>query len=278
VFNAGEIVIEAFVRELGEAYTRNYGHLEPSYREILEWAGFMALERLSQSDALYHDVEHTVLVTGVGQQILRGRHIREGGVSPRDWLHFTIALLCHDIGYVRGVCRGDSGDRCLVGEGEETVELPPGATDAFLTPYHVERGIRFIRERFDHHPIIDVEAIAAQIRLTRFPVPDEGDHRDTTGYPGLLRAADLIGQLADPDYLRKLPALFCEFRETGTNARLGYRSPADLKSGYPRFFWEQVHPYIQDALEHLAVTREGRQWTANLFAHVFATEHFGAKA
>jgi len=27
---------------------------------------------------------------------------------PRDWLHFIISLLCHGIGYVRGICQGDS--------------------------------------------------------------------------------------------------------------------------------------------------------------------------
>ncbi|HBB33823.1 MAG TPA: metal-dependent phosphohydrolase, partial [Cyanobacteria bacterium UBA9273] len=56
------------------------------------------------SDALYHNVEHTILVTLVGQEILRGKHIRDGGVSCEDWLHFIISLLCHDIGYVKGVC------------------------------------------------------------------------------------------------------------------------------------------------------------------------------
>jgi len=30
--------------------------------------------------------------------------------------------------------------------------------------------------------------------------------------------------------------------------------------------------YIQKGLEHLSVTQEGRQWTANLYAHVFAAE------
>jgi hypothetical protein len=53
-----------------------------------------------------------------------------------------------------------------------------------------------------------------------------------------VRAADLIGQLADPHYLRKLPALFYEFLETGTAARLGYNTPGDLRDGYPAFFWQ----------------------------------------
>ena len=91
---------------------------------------------------------------------------------------------------------------------------------------------------------LDPERLCRAIELTRFPVPEDGDHAETATEAGLVRAADLIGQLADPGYLRKLTALFCEFPETGTAERLGYGSPADLVEGYPRFFWEQGEPYI----------------------------------
>lgn len=37
-------------------------------------------------------------------------------------------------------------------------------------------------------------------------------------YPGLVQAADLIGQLSDPRYLKKISALFYEFQETGFNS------------------------------------------------------------
>jgi hypothetical protein len=48
---------------------------------------------------VYHDIHHTVQVTLVGQEILRGRH-RAQRVSADDWLHFTAACLAHDNGYV----------------------------------------------------------------------------------------------------------------------------------------------------------------------------------
>jgi hypothetical protein len=46
----------------------------------------------------------------------------------------------------------------------------------------------------------------------------------------------LIGQLADVNYLRKIPALFSKFEETGINKERGYSSPADLRADYPQFF------------------------------------------
>jgi hypothetical protein len=213
------------------------------------------------------------MVTLVGQEILKGKHLREGGVSPRDWLHFVISLLCHDIGYVRGVCRDDSDHAVTSGIDGETIILPAGATDAFLAPYHVDRGKRFIHERFGNHDAVDAEIVAANIERTRFPIPDDRDHQGTADYPGLVRAADLIGQLADPNYMRKLAALFYEFEETGTNIQLGYTTPDDLRDDYPAFYWNVVSRYIQDGLRHLRITQAGKQWIANLYSHVFTVEH-----
>eukprot|EP01027_Heterolobosea_sp_BB2_P010272 GEZU01015099.1.p1 GENE.GEZU01015099.1~~GEZU01015099.1.p1 ORF type:complete len:114 (-),score=14.67 GEZU01015099.1:2-343(-) len=84
------------------------GGMKENYAEIIEWAASSILEVISSTDALYHNIEHTIFVTLVGQEILRGKHIREGHVSCEDWLHFIISLLCHDIGYVKGVCRNDN--------------------------------------------------------------------------------------------------------------------------------------------------------------------------
>jgi hypothetical protein len=233
----------------------------------------MALEIIANSDAPYHDLNHTICVTLVGQEILKGKHLREGGVSPRDWLQFTVALLCHDIGYVRGVCQHDRDGDFVINAENKTVSLAPGATDAALGPYHVERGQIFVRERFSDNPHIDVETVCTNIEYTQFPVPEQYGNEVGPDYRVLLRAADLIGQLGDPNYMRKISALFMEFQETGINAKLGYQTSADLRAAYPAFFWNMVGPYIGDGLRYLRMTQNGKQWVANLYAHVFAEEH-----
>lgn len=266
------LIVEAVGRHLTAQYRRVFGEGGPDHRAAIAAAARLALERIALSDALYHDVQHTVMVTLVGTAILRGREIAER-LTPEDWLHMTVALLCHDVGYVRGACRGDTATEAVVDLAGRRLPLPRGASDAWLTPYHVDRSKIFVRERAEVIGAVDPERIAAAIELTRFPVPDDGDHDATGTEAGLVRAADLIGQLADPGYLRKQTALFHEFVETGTAARFGYRSPADLAEAYPRFFWDKVEPYIGDALRYLALTQDGRQWTANLYAQVFAVEH-----
>ena len=273
MFNPTAVVIDAFVNELRKGYVSTYTNLEPDYPGIIDYVGHMALELIANSDAPYHDLGHTICVTLVGQEVLRGKHLREGGVSPRDWLHFIISLLCHDIGYVRGICMDDRQGHYATGNGKETVELPEGATDASLTPYHIDRGKLFVRERFAKNRHIAVEVLCANIEYTRFPVPIRNEGEAGSDYPALLRASDLIGQLADLNYMRKVSGLFAEFEETGMNGKLGYTSSAALRAAYPKFFWSVVTPYIGDALSYLRMTQEGKLWVANLYSHIFAEEH-----
>jgi len=273
VFNPTQLVIDAYVQRLQDNYRIIYGHLEPAFPEVLGFAGRLALENIANSDAPYHDVNHTILVTEVGQEILKGKQLSEGGVSARDWLHFGIALLCHDIGYVRGVCRDDHDGGYVINAEEGTVTVPRGATDASLTPYHVARLKLLVNKRFGRIPFLDATVVEQNIKFTRFPVPAEEEYSVSNAYPALLRAADLIGQMADINYLRKIGELFREFEETGANKKFGYTSTADLRTSYPAFFWNVVSPLIHPALRYLRVTQEGKMWINNLYANVFIEEH-----
>jgi len=274
MFNLTESIINTCVERLQAGYRNTYGNLKPDYADFIGRVASMALENIAHSNALYHNVEHTILVTLVGQEILRGKHIRYGSVSCEDWLHVIISLLFHDIGYVKGVCLQDKPNERLYDKGidAELIFLPPGSTDASFTPYHVDRGKVFFEEFFSDHYLIDIEVVKQNIEMTRFPVPDDDEHQDTVNYPGLVRAADLIGQLSDPRYLEKMPALFYEFEETGANKNLGYSNPDDLRAGYPNFFRNVVYPLIEKGLHHLEVTKEGNNFIANLYKNVSVVE------
>ncbi len=262
--------------ELGERLAANYcgifGQSRPELADVLRTMAYIGIERISNTDALYHDADHTILVTMVGQAILKGRILVER-VTADDWLHFTTATLVHDVGYLRGICPGDRDGRYVINEAGDTLALPRGASDASLAPYHVDRAKIFVRHRLSVVPAIDAERIACGIEHTRFPVPCDDDYQDTADEPGLVRAADLVGQLGDPFYPNKLNALFYEFTELGIARQRGYQSPADLAEDYPRFFWTCVEPYVQDALGHLDRTQEGKTWLAQLYSHVFVEEH-----
>ncbi|MDA1274229.1 MAG: metal-dependent phosphohydrolase [Verrucomicrobia bacterium] len=273
MLNLRTIVIDHVVEELRREYEQAYGQWEPEYKSILIWVARMALENMANSDTVYHDMHHAIMVSLAAQQILRGKHLLEGGVQPKDWLHVMAAALCHDIGYVRGICREDTANSVATGLDGEVARFNDEGSNASLAEYHVNRGKLFIRERFAGHPIIDGELVSSCIEMTRFPAPAEDWYQDTAGYPGLVRAADLIGQLGDPDYLRKVSALFFELSETGAAQAIGCHSPGTLRKNYALFYKETIRRYIQTALRYLEVTQDGKQWIANLHAHVFAAEN-----
>jgi hypothetical protein len=272
MLNATMLLADEMGRRLSSAFLRSFGDGVPRVAAALDEAARLVIERLATSDALYHNADHTALVTLVSQDILRGLRLTRN-VTEDDWLHFIVAALAHDVGYLRGVCRGDHAERQVIDAAGNTISMPRGASDAFLAPYHVFRSKAVVLERFAGHPFIDGERIARAIELTRFPIPNDDDHAETDTEAGLLRAADLIGQLADPLYPRKLNALFHEFSEIGVNEKLGYVTPADLAERYPQFFWNKVEPYIRDAQRHLELTVEGRLWLAQLYSNVFVIQH-----
>ena len=249
-----------------------FGSSHARLAELIPFAARLTLECIGNSDALYHNVEHTMLVTLAGHDIFKGRALLKPS-TPADYSNFIVACLTHDIGYVRGVVKGDGDDGYVVDETGRKVSLPRGSSDAALAPYHVERSKLFVLDRFAAVEELDAARIARAIGSTRFPYSLPTDEEEDVDEEGsLLRAADLIGQLGDPHYLRKANALYYEFEEIGLNKQLGYKSPTDIVDKYPQFYWNRISPHIPAAIDYLNVTSSGRQWIAGLYSNVFRAE------
>jgi len=156
--------------------------------------------------------------------------------TPADtWLNVILSALAHDLGYLRGICRADTGHRFVAGEDGAMIEFAARRLGRG-TRAMARRPLQDLRARaLRLQSLIDPERLARNIELTRFPVPDDDDHKATDTEAAFVRAADLIGQLGDPLYPRKLNALFHEFEEIGINKVLGYATPADVTDRYPAF-------------------------------------------
>ena len=268
-------LINHCIKHLIAEYRYLYSQKSSEYTESITLLAQQILTAIAQCDSPYHNLEHTVQVVLVGQEILHGMFLCDVKIPPDEWFNFIVALLCHDIGYLKGICQSDIPEEQIfvTGTGKETVMLPPTATGASLTPYHVDRGKQFVAETLSRdYPLVNVISIQTAIELTRFPVPSDDLHKDTRQLPGLARAADLIGQLADPAYLTKLPALFQEFEETGANSALGYATPQDLRAGYPRFYWKGVSLYLKHGIRYLEMSKSGQAILANLHGNRVVVE------
>src|ERR1700678_1186244 len=270
-----DMIAAVAAKKLGKFLAKDFREIfGSSQNDEAERLGALArttIECIARSDALYHTYEHTMLVSMVGRDILRGRTIAHT-VQPEDYIHLIVACLLHDIGFVRGVLSGDTKTEFVIDKSGRTVTLPRGASDASLAAYHVDRSKLFVYERLGDSTFVDAARVADAIELTRFPARPNGDDKASLE-PRLVQAADLIGQLGDPLYPKKANALFYELEEIGSNRQLGYESPADLVEKYPGFYWNTVSKYIEDGMKYLALTASGRQWIANLHNHVFCAEN-----
>ena len=121
-----KLAAETLEKLLGSFMRRRYD--EDSAR-IVEGATRTALECIGNSDALYHNIEHTMLVTLAGQAILQGRNLH-AHLAAEDYIHVLIACLAHDIGYVRGLFEDDDEDGFVIDAAGTKVSLPRGASDA----------------------------------------------------------------------------------------------------------------------------------------------------
>jgi hypothetical protein len=265
-----ELAAQALGSFLASDMKDRFGSSHARLAELIPFAARLALECIGNSDALYHNVEHTMLVTLVGYDILRGRQLLME-TNASDFAHLIFACLFHDIGYVRGILKGDSADGYIIDAKGNKAEVPRGSSDAALLPYHIDRSKLYVMDRFAKIKDLDAARIANAIEFTRFPSTHGAD--DSYGEDGMLvRAANLIGQLGDPQYLRKANALYYEFEEVGMNKQLGYTSPADLIDRYPKFYWNSVAAHIQSAIRYLNITSNGRKWIANLYSNIFRAE------
>lgn len=150
---------------------------------------------------LYHNRSHTNEVVLCAARMLHGMHLAGQGLDTDHIDAALIGALMHDIGY-------------LMKDEEAT------GTGAQFTDTHVLRGVEFTRAHLADLPPGVLDATTKVILLT-----DHRQHPDRIGFDSLqqLRAAcatataDLIGQMANREYLERLLLLYFELEE----ARIG---------------------------------------------------------
>ncbi|MEO1093377.1 MAG: metal-dependent phosphohydrolase [Cyanobacteria bacterium J06638_28] len=258
--------------EFKGGYRKLFGESASLYDVSFMNIAAVSLLKISRGDAPYHTVQHTLQAMRVGHLIQEGKQYYEGSVSPFAWLQFMVSLLCHDIGYVKGVLKQDNRDRHLYFDGKYgRIKLSPTATGAALEDHHVNRSKAYVAE-LEGYPL-NLPAIQWNIEMTRFPVPHQAAYGNTLSTAGLCRAADLISQLSAPDYRDTLPALFQEFQSTGMSQDLGFQSVEHFQAEYPNFYWNVVYPYIKPSFRYLMATAAGRQQIAQVYTNLCMARH-----
>ena len=97
-----ELVAQALGSFLTSDTKNRFGSSHARLAEVLPFAARLTLDCIGNSDALYHNIEHTLLVTLAGHDILMGRQMLRQ-TTEGEYANFILACLTHDIGYVRGI-------------------------------------------------------------------------------------------------------------------------------------------------------------------------------
>ena len=138
-----ELVAQALGSFLDVETRGRFGASHAALAEFLPYSAKLTLECIGNSDALYHNIEHSMLVTLVGHDILVGRALQRA-TTAGDYADFIMACLTHDIGYVSGIVHGDENAGFVADVTGRPVRLPTGASDVALAPYHVDRSKLFV--------------------------------------------------------------------------------------------------------------------------------------
>jgi hypothetical protein len=195
-----------------------------------------------KADLRYHNLEHTLLATQCFIDLAEGRS--RHGVKPAfDGREFSLgcaAILMHDTGYLK--TRDD-----LTGTG------------AKYTACHVERSCAMAGRFLPALGVTPSElgGVLNAIRCTGInsriaALAFRGDIERLTGC--MVATADYLGQMADPVYPEKLPALFAEFEEANDFNGLPpekrmFRSARELMAKTDGFWTHFVLPKLEKDYE-----------------------------
>ncbi len=177
----------------------------------------------------YHNLPHTMDVFVCAVRLMHGIRLSGMKLDNREIALVLFAALLHDVGYAQSRTSKEIG------------------TGAQYTPTHVARGLGFMRTYADRHGIPDdfVRDLAPVISCSdpRVPISEISFPNDRILLAGqILGTADLVGQMADRNYLEKLALLFLEFQEAGMG---DFKSVHDMmcKTG---MFYEKIQKKLDD--------------------------------
>ena len=194
--------VEAAVGEIvhGFAPGHDLTRVADSFR-LLDRALDGDLPGYQKLKTLYHNRSHVNEVVLCAARMLHGLHLAGQGLDANHIDAALIGALMHDVGY-------------LMQDAEAS------GTGAQFTDTHVLRGVAFVRRHLVDLPPEVLETTTKVILLT-----DHRKHPDWVKFDNLQQqraayataTADLIGQMANREYLERLLLLYFEFEE----ARMG---------------------------------------------------------
>jgi len=179
-----------------------------------EYVGYL------KCDTDYHNWQHTQDCLLEMARLIHGTSLNGFSFSEKEVNLGLISAIMHDTGYIKATreWQGTGGKFTLV---------------------HIDRSIKFLKKYLTQRGFNSTDIIFCKncLKCTGLTVKISkirfiSNENKVMGK--ILGTADLMGQMADPFYLKKLPTLFKEFREAGIDI---YADEFDFLQRTPSF-WE----------------------------------------
>jgi hypothetical protein len=171
-------------------------------------------------DTDYHNLRHTQECLLEMARLIHGVSLNDSPFTEKDVNLGLISAILHDTGYIKA-------------------SNEDGGTGGKFTIVHIDRSIKFMRKYLSQRGFTskDIQYCRNCLKCTGLTVKIHkikfiSHENELMGK--ILGTADLMGQMADPSYLQKLPFLFKEFQEAGIKL---YVDEFDLLEKTPGF-WE----------------------------------------
>ncbi|MFC1586313.1 hypothetical protein ACFL5V_12265, partial [Fibrobacterota bacterium] len=181
-------------------------------------------------NAMYHDLKHTTDALLATARLIHGAVLDGETISSSNARLALICALFHDTGYIQ-----EAGD--ATGTGAKYTLTHVDRSNNFMREYFQEKGMS--REDFENgRDIINCTGLNTDISGIKFK------SSETELLGKMLGTADLLGQMADREYLEKLLFLYYEFKEGGVG---DYSSELDLLQKTLGFY-ELIKKRLDDEL------------------------------
>lgn len=207
--------------------------IESVFRDIIrlfngEYPGYRA------SNTKYHDLEHTCAVTLATARLMHGVHLQGRKFSPRVVQLGIIGALFHDTGLIQAVGENHgTGAQYTIGHEDRSIAL--------MREYLSDKGVPQ-EDLLDCGHIIQCTILS----LPTSKIPFRSEEIEIMGK--ILGSADLAAQMADRNYLEKLPLLFLEFKEAGVE---GFETPLELFQNTEEFYHSVARARMKDELDNV---------------------------
>ncbi len=236
--------------------TRDTGEVENQVAEIVRsFAPGHDLERVSHAfnlldrafagdlpgyqklKTLYHNRTHTNEVVLCSARMLHGLHLAGNGLDADHIDAALIGALMHDVGY-------------LMSDEEDS------GTGAQFTDTHVLRGVDFTRKHLAGELSPELLDTTAKVIL----LTDHRKHPDWVKFDNPMQqraayatsTADLIGQMANREYLERLLLLYFEFEEARMGGFVDIHDLLEKTTGFYRMMKGRLDGDLQGLSAHLA--------------------------